>query len=136
MPIRAVNRFTIRRMLILIALLAVALGVGRWVYWRYLRQGVVHTYYVGDLAEIPPAATRPGVISPQALATLNGEADLLKSSITPDVWWLGTRSVSPFPTSAALVVRHTEAGHAQVAEWLRRRRDLFYKARNSSSVAP
>jgi hypothetical protein len=77
-------RFTIRQMLVLIAILAILLGVGPWAYDRYGRQAVAKTYYIGDLirpdGQIAVAPT---------LAELSEQAALLKSSVTPDAWWLG-----------------------------------------------
>ena len=59
------------------------------------------------------------------VAELSKQAALLKASVTPDVWWVGTGKVAPFPLSMSLIVRHTNAGHQQVAEWLRQRRKLI-----------
>jgi hypothetical protein len=113
--------FTILRMLVLIAILALLLG---WAYDRYVRPGYAQTYYVGDL--IRPDG-QVGVPADMAAALME-QAALLKSSVTPDVWWLWwltTRWVDPLPTGSRLIVCHTEEGHKQVADWLRqRRRDL------------
>jgi hypothetical protein len=121
-------RFTIRRMLGMIALTAVVLAVGRWGYYRYVDHGFAKTYYVGDLMEV---SVRPGggvITLPNHNAKLAEQAALLKSSITPDVWWFGTRTVNPFPLSASLRVVHTKAGQKQVATWLEQRRTRFYAA--------
>jgi hypothetical protein len=112
-------KFTIVQMLALIAILAILLGVGQWVYDRYGRTTVTKTYYIGDLIR----SEGQNGVNP-AMAEFSEQAALLKSSVTPDVWWLGTRSVTPFPLSTSLIVRHTEAGHQEVAEWLRQRRRL------------
>jgi hypothetical protein len=119
-------RFTIRRLLFLIAFVAVALAVGRWGYPRYFSRGFTKTYYVGDLLGV---RLRPGggiMTAPNHNSKLAEEAALLKSSITPDVWWFGTRTVSPFPLSASLRVVHTKEGHELVAAWFRQRRDRFF----------
>jgi hypothetical protein len=79
-------------------------------------------YYVGDL--IRPYG--PIIDVPFTLGELSDQAAILRSSITPDVWWLGTRSVTPNTANGCLTVRHTEEGHRQVAEWLNERRDLMY----------
>ena len=42
-------RFTIRQMLMLIAILAIVFGAGQWAYDRYGGQTFVTVYYVGDL---------------------------------------------------------------------------------------
>ena len=115
-------RFRMRSMLGVIALLAVMLAIGRWGYPRYISGGFTKTYYVGDL--IGGVSVQSGRFTfPASLnSKLADEAVLLKSSITPDVWWVGTRTVSPFPPSAALKVKHTKEGHAQVAAWFKQRR--------------
>jgi hypothetical protein len=113
-------RFTLRTLLTVVALLAVLLGTGRWAYYRYINQTITKTYYIGDL--IRPDG-QIGVYP--TMAELSAQAVLLKSSVTPDVWWFGTRSVTPFPVSMSLIIRHTEAGHQQVAEWLRERRTFL-----------
>lgn len=117
-------RFTIRQMLMLIAISAILLGAGQWAYDRYVGQTWVKVYYVGDL--ITPTG-QIGVPAP--LAELSKQAAILKASVTPDVWWVRTRSVTPFPLSMSLIVSHTDAGHQQVDEWLRRQRKLL-EARN------
>jgi hypothetical protein len=118
-------RFTIQRMLGVIALLAVLLAIGRWVYFRYVNRGFTKTYYVGDLIGV---SVRSGSITfPANLnSKLADEAISLKSSITPDVWWFGIRTVNPFPPSAGLAVLHTKEGHEKVAAWLKHRRTRFY----------
>src|SRR5438270_297821 len=118
-------RFTIRQLLVLVAILAILLGPGRWAYDRYLGQPRVKAYYIGDLIlgtnRSPKGQTGP----PARAAVLSEQAAILKASVTPDVWWVPTRSVTPSPVSMSLVIRHTDAGHRQVAEWLRQRRDLL-----------
>lgn len=112
-------RFTIRQLLVLIAILAILLAAGQLAYDRYGGQTLVKTYYVGDLI-------RPGGqtgVSP----TMPELAAILKFSVTPDVWWFRTGSVTPFFLSKSLIVRHTAAGHQQVAEWLRQRRQRLYR---------
>jgi hypothetical protein len=117
-------RFTIRQMTILIAIVAVLLGACHWAYDRYGGQTFVTVYYVGDLI------TASGQIgSPARIAELSKQAALLQESVTPDVWWVGTRVVSPFPPGPSLIVRHSHAGHEQVNEWLRQQRKLL-EARN------
>jgi hypothetical protein len=56
---------------------------------------------------------------------LSKQAELLKASVTPDVRWVGTGKVAPFLLSMSLIVRHANAGHQQVGEWLRQRRKLI-----------
>ena len=73
----------------------------------------------------------PNAGLPSLNAKLAEEANLLKSSITPDVWWFSTRTVSPFPAAASLTIVHTEEGHQQVAAWLRERRDRYWAAQNA-----
>ncbi len=118
-------RFTIRRMLGVISLLAVLLAVGRWGHHRYVSRGFTKTYYIGDLIGVRPRSG--GLAFPANLnSKLAEQAGLLKFSITPDAWWFGTRSVKPFPPAASLTVLHTQEGHQQVATWLRQRRARFY----------
>jgi hypothetical protein len=112
-------RFTIRQILILIAIVATLLVAGRWAYDRYGGQTFVQTYYVGDL--IAPTGW---ISSPAIVAELPKQAALLKASVTPDVWWLRSRSVTPFPPAVSLIVSHTSSGHQQVKEWLRHQRKL------------
>ena len=118
-------RFGMRSMLGVIALLAVLLAIGRWCYPRYISRGFAKTYYIGDLigARVGPG----GSVFPASLnSTLADEANLLKSSITPDMWWFGTRTVSPFPPAAGLTVLQTKEGHEKVAAWFKQRRLSFY----------
>ena len=121
-------RFTIRRMSALIAVIAVLLVSGRWAYDRYFREGTTKVYYVGDLIGVTAKKLRQpgGGIPTQLTAELPRQAAILKSSITPDVWWFGTRSVNPSLPLMGLTVRHTEEGHQQVAAWLKQRRDRLY----------
>jgi hypothetical protein len=113
-------RCTIRQMSILIVIVAVLVGAGRWVYDRYGGQTFVKVYYVGDLM------TPSGQIgSPARVAELSKQAALLKASVTPDVWWVGTRVVSPFPPGPSLIVRQSQARHNQVDDWLRQQRKLL-----------
>jgi hypothetical protein len=114
-------RFTIRQILILIAILAILVRAGQWANDRYGGRTLVKTYYVGDL--IQPHGP---IGVPATMGELSQQAALLKSSVTPDVWWVRTRSVTPVPVSRSLIVRHTEAGHQQVAKWLRQRRESLY----------
>jgi hypothetical protein len=113
-------RFTIRKMLMLIAILAIVFRAGQWADDRYGGQTFVTVYYVGDL--ITPSGQ---IGSPTRVAELSKQAALLKASVTPDVWWVGTRVVSPFPPGPSLIVRHSQAGHKQVNEWLRQQRKLL-----------
>jgi hypothetical protein len=117
-------RFTIRQLLVLIAILGILLGVGKWAHDRYGGQTFVKTYYVGDLIRHDGQTG----VSP-TIGDLSEQAAILKSSVTPDVWWLSTRSVTPFFLSKSLIVRQTEWGHQQVADWLRQQRKSLY-ARN------
>ena len=117
-------RLTIRTMLTVIALLAVSLALGRWAYFRYANPGITKIYYVGDLMGVTAGMLRSsGGIPAQIKSKLAEEALDLKSSITPDAWWFGTRSVKPFPAAMSLVVVHTTEGHQQVASWMKQRRD-------------
>jgi hypothetical protein len=122
-------RFTIRQMLILVAILALLLGPGRWAYDRYLGRTLVKTYYIGDLVGGTSRSPKGQTGFLAKVAVLSEQAALLKSSVTPDVWWVRTRSVTPSPLSMSLIIRHTDAGHRQVAEWLRQQRNLI-EARN------
>lgn len=115
-------RFTIRRILLLIAVLAMLLRAGRWTDDRYGGRTRIKHHDVGDL--IRPYG--PIIDVPFTIGELSDQAALLRSSITPDVWWLGTRSVAPYAAAGCLTVRHTDAGHRQVAEWLLERRDRMY----------
>jgi hypothetical protein len=129
-------RFTIRTMLVVVALLAVLLGPGRLAYFRYASPGITKSYYVGDLMGVTAGMLRsPGGIPAQIMAKLPEEALFLKSSITPDAWWFGTRSVKPFPAATSLVVIHTTEGHQQVASWMKQRRDRFYSLQPTPPVA-
>jgi hypothetical protein len=120
-------RLTIRTMLVVIAFMAVSLGLGRWAYFRYASPGITRTYYVGDLMGVTAEVLRsPGGIPAQLKAKLPEEALVLKSTITPDVWWFDTRSVKPFPAAMSLVVIDTPEGHQQVASWMKQRRDRLY----------
>jgi hypothetical protein len=60
---------------------------------------------------------------PVTVTELSKQSELLKASVTPDVWWVGTGTVAPFPLSMILIVRHTNAGDQRVGEWLRQRRN-------------
>jgi hypothetical protein len=120
-------QFTIRRMLVVIALLAVALELGQRAYFRYASPGVMQSYYVGDLMGVTADMLRSADgIPAQLKAKLSDEALFLKSSITPDIWRFGTRSVKPYPAAMCLVVIHTTEGHQQVASWMKQRRDCLY----------
>jgi hypothetical protein len=118
-------RFTMQSILGVIALLAVLLAIGRWGYSRYVRRGFTKTYYIGDLIGV---SVRPASVTfpPSHNSKLADEAILLKSSITPEVWWFGTRTVSPFLPSAGLMVLHSKEGHEKVASWFKQRRTSFY----------
>jgi hypothetical protein len=119
-------RFTIRRILVLVATVAVLLGVGRWAQDRYGGPLMVQVYYVGDL--ITPGSPIGGVAK---VAELSKQAELLKASVTPEVWWVRSRALAvvPFPLSMSLIVRHTAGGHREVGEWVRQQRKLL-EARN------
>ena len=116
-------QFTMRRMMVLVGILAIFLGLGRWAYLRYAGKVVTRGYYVGDL--IHPNANRVLSVSK---AELNEQAELLKSSVTPEVWWLetGRASVTPVPLSESLLIRHTEHGHQQIGAYFQQRRDRLY----------
>jgi hypothetical protein len=104
--------------------LAVLFEAGQWAYDRYFGQTFVQVYFVGDLM------TPSGQIgSPARVAELSKQAALLRASVTPDVWWVGTRVVSPFLPGPSLIVRHTNAGHRRVNEYLWQQRKLL-EARN------
>ncbi len=119
-------------MLVVIAVFAVILTIGRWSYYRYVCRGITKNYYVGDLIGVtlqmvPPAGGRfPASLNAQ----LAKEAVDLKSSVTPDVWWFGARTVTPFLSAASLTVGHTKDGHSQVAAWLKERRKQFYASQD------
>ncbi len=121
-------RFTIRGLLAVIAGVAVLLALGRWGHNRYLSPGITKTYYLGDMMRfiLPTPKARLASIN----ANLAEAAALLKSSITPDVWWFSTRKVSPFPAAASLTIVHTKEGHQQVAAWLRERRNQYWAAQS------
>jgi hypothetical protein len=70
-------RFTIRQMLMLIAILAILLEAGQWAHNRYGGQAWVKVYYIGDL--ITPTG-QIGVPAP--VAELSKQAALLKASVT------------------------------------------------------
>jgi hypothetical protein len=108
-------------MLILIAILAILLRAGQWTYDRYGRPKYTQTYYIWDLLRLDGRMDIP-----VTLGEVSEQASLLTSSVTPDVWWFRTGSVTPFFLSKSLIVRHTATGHQQVAEWLRRRRQRLY----------
>jgi hypothetical protein len=102
-------RFTVRRLMAVVAVVALAL----WGYSRYLCEITVKTYDVEVLVDDPtPVGKTAG------LAAL---AARMRSSVTPDCWWL-TASVTLSATSCALDVRHTEEGHEQVQGWLNRKK--------------
>jgi hypothetical protein len=129
-------QFTIRRMLVVIALLAVSLELGQRAYFRYASPGIIQTYYVGDLMGVTGDMLRSADGVPvQLKAKLPEEAIFLKSSITPDVWRFGTRSVNPFPAAMGLVVTHTTEGHRQVASWMKQRRDRLYSFQRTPPAA-
>ena len=111
-------QFTLRRMFILVMIVALLLTTGRWAYHRYAGPVVTKVYYVGDLV-------RPDgdIGTPATMTELSDQATLLKSSITPEVWWLPTRAVTPAPSAFSLIVRHNQVGHEYVKSWLRQRRD-------------
>ena len=122
-------RFTIRQMLALTAIVAVSLVSGQLAYDRYFREGTTRGYYVGDLIGVTAEMLRQpggGIAAQLTAAELPRQAAILRSSITPDVWWFGTRSVNPSPPTMCLVVRHTEEDHQQVAAWFKQRRDRLY----------
>jgi hypothetical protein len=127
-------RFRMRSMLGVIALLAILLAIGRWSYSRYISRGITKTYYVGDLVGVwvqPDGSivfrASKSIVFPASLnSKLTDEANLLKSSITPDVWWFGTRTVSPAPPAAGLTVLQTKEGHEKVAAWFKQRRLSFW----------
>jgi hypothetical protein len=119
-------RFTLRRMLAVIALLAVLLAIGRWGHYRYLSRGITKTYFLGDLIEV--RLVFRGAIPANVNSKLAEQAELLKSSITPDVWWFPTRTVNPFPAAASLTIVHTKEGHEQVGAWFKERRNRFWAA--------
>ncbi len=104
-------RFTMRRLMIVIGLLAIlmagAIELTQWARARYRGQRFVQFYYVGDL------------IGPKTLAE---EAAELKGSITPDFFWFGKASVTPYNLTTGVIVRHTREGHEQVKSWLRSQR--------------
>lgn len=118
-------QFTLRRILILIGIVAILLGTGRWAYRRFAGPVFTKIYYVGDLMR-PDGDIR----TPATVAELNEQAALLKSAVTPDEWSWSNRSVTPSDLrSFSLVVRQSKDGHQQVADWFRHRRDRQY-ARN------
>jgi hypothetical protein len=116
-----------RRMMAFVGILAIVLGVGRWAYLRYAGKVVTKAYYVGDFLRPPD---KLGI--PITNAELNQQAKLLKSAVTPEVWWLGQGSITPFPLGMSLIIRHTENGHDQIEAYLRKRRDVFYKNLNTN----
>jgi hypothetical protein len=114
-------RITIRRMMALVAISALLIIAGQWGYERYGRRTTMRVYFIGDLMRPEgQIATSP------TAAEFSEQVSLLKSSITPDRWWLGNRSVTPSATNLSLIVGQTEDGHQQVAEWLRQRRERTY----------
>jgi hypothetical protein len=116
-----------RRMMAFVGILAIVLGAGRWAHLRYAGKVITRGYYVGDFLR-PPDKLRIPVTNTE----LSEEAKLLKAAVTPEVWWLGRGSITPFPPGMMLIVRHTENGHDQIGAYFRKRRDDFYKNLNTN----
>src|SRR6266576_370747 len=109
-------------MLLLVAIWAIFLAAWHWADDRYCRPRFTKTYYVGDLL-------RPdGQIGARPTKAKVAElAELLQSSVTPDVWWFKLGSVRPYPLESSLNVRHTVADHWQVETWLSERRKALHR---------
>ena len=118
------TQFTLRRMQVLVLVAAILLVTGQWAYRRFAGPMVTRVYYVGDLIQ----GDRP-IQTPATPTELSNEARLLRLSVTPDVWWLSNRSVTPGPLSLSLIVRHSASGHKQVQAWFRQRRDRLRDAK-------
>jgi hypothetical protein len=132
----ASTRFTVRRMMLAMVVLALGLGA----YERYFREGYSAVYAVGDLAE-PHATFRE---RDDGLVRL---ISAMKWSVTPDVWWAKGRRITTFepiiisrsphvpwsphvPEEGMLAVVHTRDGHAQVRAWIGERRAAKVQAQN------
>ena len=96
-------RFTMGWMSGAIAALAVLIAIGKWGYYRYAGPRFAKTYYIGDLIDVQVGSVAPPMTA-KTNAKLTDEVALLRSSITPDMWWFGTSKVVPFPLSSSLVV--------------------------------
>jgi hypothetical protein len=118
-------RFTMRWMMLAVALMAILMGLGIAARTRYFTSGMVRSYYVGDLLNPRDSAKQKA----QELWRLSSD---LQYSVTPDVWWARARMVRPFVPNASLIVRHSSDGHRQVVNWLRQQR---VRRQNSPSRA-
>jgi hypothetical protein len=105
-------RFTMRRLMIAVAFLAVAIYLSIEALTRYFSGGYAVVYQVADLVDASaPAAQRA--------SELSRFSSRLKSSIMPDSWWTRERTIVTYVPSNSLIIKHSAAGHRQIINWLR-----------------
>jgi hypothetical protein len=124
-------------MMMLVALLAILLGVARWGYVRYFSPTLAKVYYIGDLIDSAGRGVQgtPAGTSASLNTALAAQARALKNSITPDVWWFGNRSVRTSVPGNGLIVVHTPEGQRTVADWIKQRRDCRQPIIDAPGVA-
>src|SRR4051794_1467813 len=106
-------RFTVRRMMVAVALVALAMGAAA----RYYRPLPTRLYYVGDIlhARAKRGAGGPGAVdlTPMIQAI---------AAVAPGTWEGGERqhrpAVSPYFLTLSVAVRHSERVHRLVLERL------------------
>jgi hypothetical protein len=114
------TRLTSRRWRISVGSLMLAIVVVALLVWggkevamrRKLGTEFTRTYPVGDLLSGPASIT----------SEMEAISKTLTSSVAPDEWWPGHRTVTPFPMTLTVIIRDTEEGHDRVRSWLQERR--------------
>jgi hypothetical protein len=106
-------KLSVRELAVLVVIAALSTWCGIGIFDRYSRTMITKSYYVGDL--LHPEGS-------QAASDLNKFAELVKSSVSRDLWSSRNRSIIPFYLSKSVIVRDSNAGHQRVANWLYKQR--------------